>query len=204
MTDSLETLAHAISDVGFWRWWVAELPNVFQIEFGGVQLWSPPTAEGKPPCGIVALRFTEPIAVAFLAFSKELPQNWIQQFHEDKLEPFSVSHKLFTFNSEILIADLLQQATNVTQFHGSVMDTEQVRRAKFTLSFAAGSVGLIVASNTMELYTSHGIVQIDEVETLNRKWWEYWKEYWRLRETDTPLPKNYACEVTIPAKGTLD
>ena len=38
----------------------------------------------------------------------------------------------------------------------------------------------------------------EEIEPLSRKWWEYWKYYWRVRGTRDALPKDYACEVTIP------
>ena len=38
----------------------------------------------------------------------------------------------------------------------------------------------------------------EEIELLSRKWWEYWKNYWRLRGTRDALPKDFACEVTIP------
>ena len=38
----------------------------------------------------------------------------------------------------------------------------------------------------------------EEIEPLSRKWWEYWKDYWRLRGTRDASPKDFACEVTIP------
>jgi hypothetical protein len=204
MTDHLEILARAIPDVGYWRWWVAELPEVFQIEFGGVQLWCPPTAEGEPPCGIVALRFAEPVSVVFLTLSEDLPDDWIQRLHDDKLEPFDVSEGLLSFNDERLLSDVLQKAVKVDLFHGAAVDSEQFRRARFRLSFAAEGVGLVLAGDTMHLHTSAGLVQVHEVEEMSRKWWEYWKDYWRLRRTDQPLPKDYACEVTIPIAGSTE
>jgi hypothetical protein len=39
---------------------------------------------------------------------------------------------------------------------------------------------------------------------MSAKWWAYWKEYWKLRRTDKPLARDYACEVTIPIKGDID
>lgn len=127
MADYLELLADAISDVGYWRWWVADLPEVFQIEFGGVQLWSPPTAADEPPCGIIALRFTDPVNVVFLTLSEGLSDDWIQQLHDDKLDPFNVCHDLFSFNNENLTSDILQKAFKVTQFHEVAIDTGQFR-----------------------------------------------------------------------------
>ena len=204
MTDPLAILAQAISDVGYWRWWAAELPHVFQVEFGGVQLWCPPPAKGEPPCGIVALRFAEPISVVFLALSDGLPDDWIQQLHDDELEPFDVSNDRFAFNNDELASGLLQGAIKVTQLHGAAADTERFREAELKLCFAAESAGLIVAGNTMDLCTSQGPVQIEQAEEMSAKWWAYWKEYWKLRRTDKPLPRDYACEVTIPIKGDID
>ena len=28
--------------------------------------------------------------------------------------------------------------------------------------------------------------------------WDYWRVYWERRDRKDPLPKDYACEVTIP------
>lgn len=56
MTDHLTTLEQAISDVGYWRWWADALPDVFQVEFGGVQLHFPPASPEEPPNDVVALR----------------------------------------------------------------------------------------------------------------------------------------------------
>jgi hypothetical protein len=43
MNEHLPVLESAISDVGYWTWWIAHLPDTFQVEFGATQLWSPPT-----------------------------------------------------------------------------------------------------------------------------------------------------------------
>ena len=47
--EHISILESAISDVGHWTWWTQHFPESFQMEFGGVLLWNPPTAEGKPP-----------------------------------------------------------------------------------------------------------------------------------------------------------
>src|SRR5262245_35039291 len=55
--DHLPALESAISDLGCWTWWAANLPSAFQVEFGGTQLWNPPSGEGQPPSSRIALRF---------------------------------------------------------------------------------------------------------------------------------------------------
>ncbi len=198
MIENLEILSAAISDVGYWKWWVAKLPQAFQIEFGGVLLWSPPQEEGHPPGGIFALRFKEPVSVSFLDFSTDLPADWIQQFHDDKLEPFTVEYGSFGFNQETLISDLLKKAVKVTQFHGVEINSQEWVKAKLKLGFAAHEVGLIVAGDSVDLYTSRGSVSLDEVKEMSKKWWVYWQEYRRLRGTERALPYDYACEVIHP------
>jgi hypothetical protein len=31
------------------------------------------------------------------------------------------------------------------------------------------------------------------------KWWKYWEEYWRRKDTDNPMPDDPECEARIPA-----
>ncbi len=52
----------------------------------------------------------------------------------------------------------------------------------------------------MTVVAQPGELDPDQIVTAAGDWWEYWREYWRRRETDAPLPKDYACEVTIPIK----
>ena len=70
-SDHLETLAEAISDVGYWTWWAEKLPEVFQIEFGGSQLYFPATSPDTPPQSKVAVQFRQPTSVSFIARSED-------------------------------------------------------------------------------------------------------------------------------------
>jgi hypothetical protein len=38
MNEYLSMLEHAISDMGCWRWWTAEVAGSFQVEFVGTQI----------------------------------------------------------------------------------------------------------------------------------------------------------------------
>lgn len=79
MNEHLPALESAISDVGHWTWWTASLPDMFQVEFGGTQLWSPPLGEGKPPSGQIVLRFRKPRLVYFLTLSDSISEDWPEQ-----------------------------------------------------------------------------------------------------------------------------
>ena len=61
-----------------------------------------------------------------------------------------------------------------------------------------GDVGVFAGSDRMEVVRRNGSISEEEIEPLSRKWWEDWKKYWRVRGTHGALPKDRACEVTIP------
>ena len=70
--------------------------------------------------------------------------------------------------------------------------------APVKLAFRAGSVGLAVRANELTVISSSGEMSPEQIQQASEKWWAYWREYWNRRESDAPLPKDYACEVTIP------
>ena len=59
-------------------------------------------------------------------------------------------------------------------------------------------VGFTVGRDEIEIVGRKGKYTEEEIESLSRKWCEYWKGYWCLRGTRDALPKDFACEVTIP------
>ena len=67
------------------------------------------------------------------------------------------------------------------------------------IGFDAHTMGLIVAAESMGVISHSGELDDAAVLSSNRKWWAYWKAYWKRRDTSSPLPRDYACEVTIPA-----
>lgn len=200
MTDPISTLESAISDVGYWRWWAEALPEVFQVEFGGVQLYFPPLVAGRPPNSVVALRFHEPSVVAFLTAedARDLPVDWRTALHADKLKPFSVDHERFTVSSEDTLRDVLV-GCRVEFAHGSEIGAPS-DAGSVLLAFRAQQVGLIVRAKRMAVVGQPGVLEPAQIVSASEAWWEYWREYWRRRDSDSPLPKDYACEVTIPLK----
>ena len=200
MSAHLSTLEEAISDVGYWRWWAEALPEIFQVEFGGVQLHFPPADSDHPPNSVVALRFFEPTVVAFLTEegAKHVDEDWRLALHEDRVEPFSVDHELFTLTSEDKLREIVS-GCRIEYAYGSELVTSATDNSVF-LGFRAQRVGFVVRAKRMTVVAQPGELDPDQIVTAAGDWWEYWREYWRRRETDAPLPKDYACEVTIPIK----
>ncbi|MEK4978156.1 hypothetical protein [Bacillus sp. FSL K6-6540] len=203
MNIQLEILEEAISDVGYWSWWAEKLPEAFQIEFGGTHVWSPPSSSDSPPSGQIALRFGNPISVCFLkSVNSKLPDNWAELFRDDQLESFSINYGEFKFNDLNFIKEL-QNSNFILEkkygqqpyqlFDGGVPN--------YSLAFIAGEVGFIILAEELRIINRTGDINVDDIEELVSNWWAYWKEYWRLKGTDNELPKDYACEVTIPLKA---
>jgi hypothetical protein len=199
MNNAASILESAISDVGYWRWWHEALPGFFQVEFGGVQLWTPPTKDDRPPPGIIGLGFKDPTLVAFLTelSAAALQSDWRLALHQDQIEPFTVTYDEFTLSQ----ADQVKSMTDGCSIEflvGSEFDLIPKEGSSF-LAFRAGPVGLVVVAEQMAVASSSGdLSSAEKIASSNAAWWEYWKDYWQRRDSDSPLPKDYACEVTIP------
>ena len=188
-----EILVDAIADVGYWRWWVSELPDHFQLEFGGVQLFIDPKEKGKPPSSLLALRFIEPSNIHLYTLSHDAPSDWFERLRNDEIDYFNLERDRFRFGSQELQAELAVEAVSVSQFF-----RDKARTSKISLTFAAHDVGLHVQASDLSIYSLHGKVEPADLPAMNAFWWNYWKDYWDAEDSDNPFPKDYACEVTIP------
>lgn len=203
MSDSpLKVLERAISDVGQWTWWTGDPTGEVQLEFAGVQLWFAPLDAGQPPSGQVALRFLKPTAVLFISRSDDPALNnhdWPARFQADELGAFTIGYDEFSLTDRATAMSLIGNATHVIELVG-----ERPRETEFDdknawIAFWAGPIGVAVIASKMEIVSHHGPVGLEEIDGLSEQWWEYWREYWDKVDSDSPLPRDYACEVTIPA-----
>lgn len=199
MESPLTILETAISDVGYWRWWTSELPDAIQLEFGGTQLYFPPVSPGQVTSGLLAVRLRKPLAVLFLASkSAGFPNDWPEAMARDEYEPFTVEHDRLTLTSHDAAAGYLADAGSLKSLVGSESDLSK-HRDKSLLAFWAGPVGFVAMAESIALFNMQGEVDLAMIPDWHSKWWSYWKEYWERKDTPNPMPKDYACEVTIPA-----
>ena len=199
MESPLAILETAISDVGYWRWWTATLPDAVQLEFGGTQLCFPPISPGQVTSGLLAVRLRKPVAEIFLTGkSGGLPDDWPEALARDEHAPFGVEHGRLTLTSHDDAARYLADAASLKSLVGSASDLS-MHRGKALLAFWAGPVGFVGVAEAIALFNSaEGEVDLATIPDWYGKWWSYWKEYWARRDTPNPMPKDYACEVTIP------
>jgi len=193
--DTLNILADAVSDVGaWWCWHVGD--DMLQLEFTDVQLYDETKAEKEThTTDVLAVRFYGHVFAVFLDDLND--ENWHERFRDDDSILYSVDTYDMAFDDGSEAESLLKDYRNripVKDFNG----LETISAAKHMLCARCGEVGFIAGGDRIEIAGKKGKYTEEEIETLSRKWWEYWKNYWRLRGTRDALPEDYACEVTIP------
>ena len=195
---ALDILADAISDVGAWQWWYLE-EDMLQLEFCDVQLYD----ESKPEedthtMDVIAIRFFDDVFAVFLDnLDEDGLKPWYERFYDDEIPAFECDgYELVFDNPEYAqeVYDEYRNRTSISEFEG--MGT--LRGSKHLIAVKCGDVGVIAGGDRIKVVNKNASISEEEIELLSRKWWEYWKDYWRLRGTRDALPKDYACEVTIP------
>jgi hypothetical protein len=193
--DALNILADAISDVGsWWCWYVGN--DMLQLEFCDVQLYDETKAEKEThTTDVLAVRFYGHVFAVFLDDLND--ETWHERFRDDDSILYPVDTYDMAFDDHKIAESLLNDYRNrvpVKDFKGAVT----LAASKHILCARCGEVSFIVGGDEIEIAGKKGKYTEEEIEPLSRKWWEYWKDYWRLRGTRDALLKDYACEVTIP------
>ena len=195
--DTLNILAEAISDVGSWWCWGVNEDTV-QLEFCDVILYDETKQVNEPrTTDVLAVRF---FGHAFAVFFDDLDEaDWHIRFRDDDSILYPVDAYCLGFD-DLKEAEALLNAydhrTVVKDFSGP----ETVAAAKHFLCAKCDGVGCIVGGDEMLVAGRKGRYTEEEIKTASEKWWEYWKDYWRLIETKEAYPKDYACEITIPVR----
>ena len=196
--DTLNILADAISDVGSWWCWHVD-NDMLQLEFCDVQLYDETKAEKEThTTDVLAVRFYGHVFAVFLSDLND--ENWHVRFRDDDsiLYPVDAYDMVFDDKKEAeLVLNNYRNRISVKNFSG----TETLAAAKHLFCARCDVVGFIVGGDEIEIAGEKGKYTEEEIEPLSRKWWEYWKDYWRLRGTRDALTKDFACEVTIPVNN---
>jgi len=193
----VDRFVSAIADVGRWCWWTDDLPEMFQVEFCGVQVYETPQDRSKSPPGLLALRFRKPTHVSFLGRDAGWgapPDDWPRMLHEDRFERHLLSFDEFSLDHPERLARILGQARSEV-IHFSAAGLQPAVR----LAFWAGPVGLHIEAKEMRPVLFSGETDLTTIVAKHKEWWAYWREYWKKRESSDALPHDYVCEVTIPA-----
>jgi len=201
MKESLGILEQAINEVSVWKWWAAKLPGLIQVEFGRTQLLTGISDGENPPSTQISLGIKEPASVSFLELASGLPDNWVEEFHNDRLGPFESVE--LRFNAADEVTSLVTQAQRVITIHGETPDAGSMAATSFLMGFTAGPVGMVILGGELRLVTWAGVLEISEASQLSERWWEYFREYKRRQATDDPLPRDYVCDISMTSDEFL-
>jgi hypothetical protein len=191
----IETLEYAISDVGIWNWWAEDEGKSVQLEFDRAMLYF--QTETETPSNRLALRFINPKSVTVLYDKEsELPKNWLQLFNEDKIEPFNVDYENFSFDKS-KFSKMVAKAHRTETIIGKEINEIDISNAN--LGFWAGEIGIIILADEMQIVNHSGKIPLENIPKLHNEWWNYWKKYWDLIDTNDKMPYDPLCEITIPA-----
>jgi hypothetical protein len=80
----------------------------------------------------------------------------------------------------------------------SFENTEVFSSVKHILAAKCEDYGFIAGGDDLVVVGKKGRYTEEEIENAAKRWWAYWRDYWRLRNTKDAYEKDWACEVTIP------
>lgn len=196
-------LEKAVSEVGYWWTWDAELPHSIQLLFGGVLLWNPPSIDEKAPNQHFALRFYSPKWIAFLAGDQLLMEqgiHWADTLSKRKMEGIGIENSYCVINDAEMVTQIVKEAAHVDFIHGSPEAFESDKKKEWTMAFYNGYGGCAISAKKIELIGTEGIIPLEDIPARHQQWWTYWEMYWQKRESKEPMPYDYFCEITIPLK----
>lgn len=195
--NTLNILADAISEVGSWYWWFIK-DDMVQVQFCDIMLYDEAKQEKDThTVDVLAVRFCGHTFAVFLDNLSEY--NWHERFCEDE----SIIYPVDTYD---LAFDNIKEANVLLNDYKNripVKDFRDIERLSFAKHFIyarCGDVGFIVGGDEIEVVGKNGKYTEEEIEIASKKWWDYWKTYWNLRNTKDAYPKDYVCEITIPVK----
>lgn len=198
-TSPLEVLAYAISDVGLFTWYSAELPKYVQLEFNWAMLFFEPRDNNTPPSNQIALQFRKVKSVyTFKDSDSQLSDNWLDLLNEDKLEPFNVNYEFFSFDTNE-IKKMSNSLGIKTKIYGEDLEN-LTENNSYKIGFKAGEIGMIICADEMKIMTHSGEIKLNSIPEIHNEWWKYWKKYWELMDSKNKLPYDSLCEITIPAE----
>lgn len=193
--ETLNILSDAISEVGSWHWWHIK-DDMVQIQFCDILLYDETKPEKEPhTTDVLAIRFYGHSFAVFLDNLNE--EGWQEHLRDDDsvLYPVDTYELAFDDATEAgLLLDSYRHRVPIKDFSG----LETLTSARHLLYARCGDVGLIVGGDELAVVGRNRRYTEKEIETASEKWWDYWREYWKLRRTKDAYPKDYACEITIP------
>lgn len=173
---------------------------MFQLEFRDVQLYDDTKSEKEPhTTDVLAVRFFGNVFAVFLDnLEEDVEKPWYDRLYDDEIPPFSCGGYELGFDCPEYAEEvygIYRNKAHLTQLGG----VDAFSAAKHLIAGKCGDVGFIVGGDRLAVFGKNGELPGEAIESLSKRWWEYWKHYWRRRGKPEAYQKDWACEVTIPA-----
>lgn len=195
--NTLDILSEAISDIGSWQWWYTA-KDMFQLEFSDVMLYDETGAEKDPHTSMIALGFVGNAFAVFLDnLEEETGKKWYDRFYDDEIQYLQIEPYEFRFDDIDYAKTVFAGFKNKTSMK-SFENTEVFSSVKHILAAKCEDYGFIAGGDDLVVVGKKGRYTEEEIENAAKRWWAYWRDYWRLRNTKDAYEKDWACEVTIP------
>ena len=196
--ETLNILSDAISDIGVWQWWHKD-NNTIQMEFGCVQIYDDFKEEKQAHSSTIALRFNNNSFAMFLDnFENDDEKKWFDKLYDDEIRPFDLEAYEFSFNDAKFVNEIFESYKNKHTIKELI--DEDIISTKYILAAKCYDVAFVVGGNELEVLTHQGTLSSNDIKEGNEKWWDYWNDYWKLRNSKDAYEKDPACELTIPVR----
>ena len=206
----LDALEEAISDVGSWAGWKADLPDLLELTFKDVEIWEAPP-DGAPPPNRATILLEQPLRLAFLtrkdapgdldpAWADKLGNGIGASFGLDPLWFHVIRTPAIYSGQAHQLAMLLDEARIIESRIGPAPTAEELSALPLVIAFWAGPVGLIAAAERFRIRGSETDLELKEIPGRYDRWWQYWMEYWKQKRDGVPLPMDEVCEAAVPSE----
>lgn len=151
-------------------------------------------------------------------FDKEQSKDtsWYELLANDELKPFKISTDEFSFGDYELIKNIVEnykreiRVLYTPEYKDAKAPISQIVELDHVLSFRASfysdektknykkSVAVVVGGNHLDIFDAHGQVEENKIKDKSNRWWVYWHDYWKKKQTPEEYKKDIACETFPP------
>lgn len=187
-------MKEAISTAGKWTWMEIANDSV-QLEFEDVQLYSPKLNILKSHSSIMAIRLANN---AFFKFFYNDSKN--EEFETVFLDPFyEISYNLDSKNFKFQNFNLLETIENnykyQKDFFANSKNNIENGEIDFLLCFITDNVAVVTGGNEIQFFNEFNILNEERIKSLSNRWWVYWVDYWKKKNTPYEYEYDPACEL---------
>jgi hypothetical protein len=191
---TLNLMKEAISSAGKWTW--MEIANdSIQLEFDDVQLYSPRVNVLEAHSSIITIRLAN--NAFFKLFYND---NGDKKFEKDFLDPiyemsYNLNNKNFKFQDFKLLEIIKNNYKYQKEWIGNSKNNIKNGEIDFLLCFITEKVAVATGGNQIQFFNEFNILNDEEIKKLSNKWWIYWVDYWKNKNTHHEYEYDLACEV---------